>query len=216
MRRWSRYPLLTFGIFGLTSLGDACSVASGWQRTSDANQAGAAQVVLQGVADGAWPCMLDPSIQFDGDGGMDIYHYRSKDEELFNESGLCSSSWESVVMVRNLTVTKGSATCQEALIGGFSSSAACGTDPPSFGVRGTYFLCQVESIGNLCKGVLNTNGNIHLGFSTSVSVDVNATHCFQGDVCVDVRLCPSFSSGFLWVPSPWMMMLLFLSLNSKG
>lgn len=81
MRRWSRYPLLTFGIFGLTSLGDACSVASGWQRTSDANQAGAAQVVLQGVADGAWPCMLDPSIQFDCDGGMDIYHYRSKDEE---------------------------------------------------------------------------------------------------------------------------------------
>ena len=28
---------------------------------------------------------------------------------------------------------------------------------------GTYFLCQVESIGNLCKGVLNTNGPLGMG-----------------------------------------------------
>ena len=43
---------------------------------------------------------------------------------------------------------------------GFSNSAMCGTDPPYFTVRGTYFLCQVVSVGNLCQGVLNTNGTL--------------------------------------------------------
>ena len=79
MGRWDRRWYLLLAL-GLTSLGDACSVASGWQRTSDANQAAAAQVVLQGVADGAFPCArLDPSSEFDA--GKDLYHYRTKDEE---------------------------------------------------------------------------------------------------------------------------------------
>lgn len=46
------------------------------------------------------------------------------------------------------------------LLPGFSNSAMCGTDPPYFTVRGTYFLCQVVNVGNLCHGVLNTNGTL--------------------------------------------------------
>eukprot|EP00438_Fugacium_kawagutii_P003432 Skav200185 [mRNA] locus=scaffold2383:93306:103250:+ [translate_table: standard] len=142
-----------------------CSVTGDWKQTSAVTQRAAAQVVIQGVADGIFSCILDPALpDYDADSPKTSYH--AKDEERLKlEFSLFVLAYQFQVLVRNITVLKGSISCDEVLVGGslvqrdrigFSSSAACGTDPPSFGVSGTYFLCGVETNG--CKATLNTNG----------------------------------------------------------
>jgi len=192
--------------WGFTLRVMACSPNPGWRPSSFSLQSAAAQIVLEGTADGRFSCQ---SFGSQADDAKKEYHL--KDEELFNQSGLCSFRDEVLVLVRNITILKGSASCSEALIGGFSNSAMCGTDPPYFTVRGTYFLCQVVNVGNLCHGVLNTNGDIHLGFSTSPK-DVPTWDCSQDDACVDVTLC-SESLGFLQQPS-WMYLSIALGIGS--
>ncbi|CAK9032887.1 UPF0586 protein, partial [Durusdinium trenchii] len=123
------------------------------------------------------------------------------------------------VLVRNLTILKGSANCTEALIGGFRSSAACGVDPPAAGTAGTYFLCQAEDAGGLCKGVLNTNGNIHLGFETGAVSDPGYD-CSAGSTCTDVALCSIGNTGASTHAAQWTLVLalsrIFFWLSSQN
>lgn len=58
----------------------ACSPAGDWKQTSAVTQRAAAQVVIEGVADGTFSCILDPGLpDYDADSPTTFYH--AKDEE---------------------------------------------------------------------------------------------------------------------------------------
>ena len=85
--------------------------------------------------------------------GLGFGQHDPEDEALFNASGLCEGQeYTSLVLLRNFSFTKGEvANCSEIVVGGFSSSPACGVDPPNAGSMGTYFLCTAMVQSGLCS-----------------------------------------------------------------
>ena len=159
------------GAFAMPWVARSCSVSGDWQETTPAEQWAAASYVVFGAADGLSGC---GSLSAD-------QQYKAEDAALFNASGLCVPSETGyLVLVRNVTFTKGSVSnCSEIVVGGFGGRSACSVDPPGVNSTGTFFLCNVVVEGGVCKGTMNQEGNIHLGFvSEAVSVPAS-TLCPQ-------------------------------------
>ncbi|CAE7293520.1 unnamed protein product [Symbiodinium natans] len=157
----------------------SCSPVEGWVRTRPEDQWSAASYVVYGAADAVMGC------------GLGFGQHDPEDEALFNASGLCEGQeYTSLVLLRNFSFTKGEvANCSEIVVGGFSSSPACGVDPPNAGSMGTYFLCTAMVQSGLCKGTLNTQGNIHLGFVSQAVTAPTDPRCPQDGTCYDVGEC---------------------------
>ncbi|CAJ1450835.1 unnamed protein product [Effrenium voratum] len=165
----------------------SCKVGPGWVRTRSEDQWFAAPYVLFGAADAVLACGSYMSGQ----------QYDSEDEALFNASGLCAGQdFSYLVLLRNFSFLKGEVSnCSEIVVGGFRSSAACGVDPPNVGLTGTYFLCTALVESGACKGTLNTQGNIHLGFEAKAVVEPTDPRCPQDGTCYDVTQCGSLTSS---------------------
>ena len=159
------------GAFVMPWVARSCSISGDWQETSPAEQWAAASYVISGVADGLSGCGF-----LSGD-----QQYKAEDAALFNASGLCVPTEAGyLVLVRNLTFTKGSiSNCSEIVVGGFIGRSACGVDPPDVNSTGTFFLCNVVVEGGVCKGTLNQKGNIHLGFVSEAVPVPASTLCPQ-------------------------------------
>ncbi|CAE7480190.1 unnamed protein product, partial [Symbiodinium sp. CCMP2592] len=180
------------GAFVMPWVARSCSVSGDWQETSPAEQWGAASYVISGVSDGLSGCGILSADQ----------QYRPEDAALFNASGPCVPTEAGyLVLVRNLTFTKGSiSNCSEIVVGGFSGRSACGVDPPSVNSTGTFFLCNVVVEGGVCRGMLNQEGNIHLGFVSEAVPVPASTLCPQDGTCYDVTRCSAGSlSNSHWI-----------------
>jgi hypothetical protein len=109
----------------------------------------------------------------------------------------------STVHVKNFVTRKGEdLSCARISISGFTSSAACGIDPPPEGSKSTFFLCSLETTDETgsCKAKMNTEGNIAVGMVYEVHPDVDgdlapATCPQTPGTCRGVDECEPSSSG---------------------